>query len=90
MSIVLMDAPDDGYCENFGWVEATVPEADAGQMLAGLCMDEDGNTGEHVYPRVAPTRVWLRSDGHDEAERWTKCDPTDDGAREFYEFDVTI
>jgi hypothetical protein len=86
--IVLMDAPEDGYCESHGWISVDASEDEARDLLAPWCIDEDSEPG--MRPAGPAKRVWLKPDGPlDLAERWHKCEPTDEGAREFYEFDAT-
>jgi hypothetical protein len=87
--IVLIDAPDDGYCESRGWVSVDVPEDDARDALAEFCVDEDDEPG--MRPAGVAKRVWLRCVDRrgEEDERWEKCEPGDAVATEFYEFDAT-
>lgn len=74
---VLVDAPDEGYVEEVGWVEATVDAPAARDLLAEHCADADGNppyrpTGvaERVTLRLTnPAQDW-------EFQRWVECRPT--------------
>lgn len=83
---VLVDQPDDGYCENVGWVEASVSEREAREQLAEFCCDEDGNTpftptgpAERVLMRLTnPKADW-------EYQRWVRCTARAKGAVEFWE-----
>lgn len=88
--MVLMDEPEDGYCELQGWVEATVEIDAARGLLAPFCLGPDGNPP--ALPIGEPARVWLApSDpqAHVDDQRWTACEPGAAGAREFWAFDTT-
>ncbi len=67
------------------WVEVTVSEDAARDQLKGVLCDEDGELG--FRPVGAATKEWLApADGHE--ERWEKCQPTTDDAREFWKIGV--
>lgn len=74
---VLIDQPEDGCVETMGWVEATVDEDKARDMLAEFCCDESGDSpyrptgpAERVHLRlVNPAQDW-------EFQRWVQCKPT--------------
>ena len=86
--IVLIDAPEDGYCESWGWVSVDVSEDEARDALREFCVDEDGEPG--ARPAGAAKRVWLRCvDLGAGLGVWEKCEPGDAVASEFYEFDAT-
>lgn len=84
LPLVLVDDPD-GVCEAKGWVEGTVSEAEARNLLAELATDEDG---EPRRPDGTASKVWLRRvrEGEDFGEEeWLPCEPLDDDAVEFWE-----
>lgn len=86
--MVLLDSSEDELCEAKGWVETTVDVAAARVLLEPYCFDD---MDKPARPQGEPRRVWLciaESYSSDE-ERWMPCEPTDKGAREFYEFDAT-
>jgi hypothetical protein len=85
--VILLDEPEEGYCESHGWVSVDLPIDEAAKALAGFCLDEDGDPG--YVPQGAPARVWLRPECDDVESMWVPCDEGADSAREFYEFDVT-
>lgn len=88
-AMVLMDQPEDAMCEERGWVEATVGEDEARDLLAPFCVGEDDD--EPVRPCGEAKRVWLRvtePGPHADEDRWYACEQGDEGAREFYEFDA--
>jgi hypothetical protein len=88
-AMVLIDEPDEERCESHGWVEATVSEATARDLLAEYCADENGNSP--ARPQGEAKLVWLRASApakHPENERWAACEAGDSGARKFYEFDA--
>lgn len=83
---VLVDQPEDGYVETCGWVEASVDEDKARDMLAEFCCDEDGETG--YRPTGPARRVHLRlvNPAQDyEYQRWVECRPAAKTAVEFWE-----
>lgn len=86
--MVLLDRPEDGMCEERGWVEATASEDLARDLLAPFCFDEDDAP---VRPCGEAKRVWLRPTNvspYPDEDRWEVCESTDEGAQEFYEFDT--
>lgn len=87
--MVLLDQPEDAMCEERGWVEAIVSEDAARDLLVEFCVGEDGD--DPVRPCGEAKRVWLRvtePGRYPDEDRWHACEPTDEGAREFYEFDA--
>lgn len=87
--IVLIDAPDDDACEEAGWVETTVSESEARDLLAPLCCDAEGER-PHRPNFGAATRVWLRPrvrtdvGGGEPAEDWADAVEGEPNAREFW------
>lgn len=86
---VLIDNPWDGYAEAWCYVEATIHEDKARDLVTEFCVDEDGEPARPIGPA---TEVYLRltnpaADYED--QRWTKCKPTAKTAVRFYEFDAT-
>jgi hypothetical protein len=83
---VLIDAYEDGWVENTGWVEVTpdVPDpATAIRWLEDAFPQEDRPEGESYYADGAQT--WMRC--VDPAEReaaWVDCEADDKGARHFW------
>jgi hypothetical protein len=89
-TIVLIDAPWDGWCEERGWVSTDVTEDRARDLLAEFCADEHGDNG--ARPIGLAKRVWLacvNPDEDHEDQRWEPCEPDAPGAIQFYEFDAT-
>lgn len=87
--IVLMDQPDDNYCEERGWVSTDVDADTARDLLAQFCYADDGRSNGR--PAGEPRRVWLApADASlpEDAWRWRTADD-DTHAREFWEFDAT-
>lgn len=82
--LVLVDQWDDKCCEQWGWVETTVSEDRAREVLAEFCVTEDGESP--ARPTGPATRVWVRPDAHGEV--WSPCAEAPD-AVEFFKFDVT-
>ena len=84
--VVLIDQPWDGYAEDLGWVEATVDEDKARDILAEFCLDEDGNTG--YRPTGPASREWLVRDSEPkpnaEDEMWHAAKAETEGAVEFW------
>lgn len=82
--IVLIDQPEDGYCESVGWVEATLSEEEARDFLSEWCVDEDGNDG--FVPTGPAKRVKLSPQPGviPEEERWYE----DEDGQEFWEIVV--
>lgn len=76
--LVLCDTYDEGICENRGWVEATVDEERARDVLAEFCVDEYGKLD--YRPECGPAKkVWLAPKDTD-AEEWLLCGPVTPGA----------
>lgn len=87
--IVLIDDPEEGYCESTGWVQTTVDENQARDLLVPFVWAEDGDS--HARPVGESKRVWfyVADPGeYPEEDRWEACDQAEPGAHEFYEFDV--
>lgn len=87
---VLIDSPEDGYCESFGWVTTDVPEDKARYLLRDFCANENGDSpytpqGTAVKVFLAPTE---KGDYEDEW-RWHHVVPDHPEAQEFWEIDVT-
>jgi hypothetical protein len=72
--LILFDTYDDGYCEEKGWVEATVDENEARDILAEYCFDEDGKEG--FRPVGSAKKVYMRPED-EYAERWVICPATE-------------
>lgn len=78
--IVLLDSPEDGYCEETGWVEATVDQERARDLLAEFRTSEDGDeTPFRPVGAVTPVKLVPASDpakwGDDpESEFWCERD----------------
>lgn len=72
--LVLVDTPEDGYCDAVGWVEATVSEDEARVLLSEWCVDEDGEDG--LVPVGPAKRVKLspQPGAHPDEERWYEAD----------------
>lgn len=88
-AMVLIDQPEDAMCDERGWVETTVSEGQARDLLVPFCFD--GEEDSPVRPCGEARRVWLRvtePGPHADEDRWYACESTDSGAREFYEFDA--
>lgn len=86
---VLIDEPEDGWCETVGWVEAIVDEDRARDALAEFCVDDNGN--EPFRPTGPAERVHLRLSNpaaDPEDQRWVKCRPAAKTAVEFWEIVV--
>lgn len=89
--LLLIDSPDDGYCEERGWVSTEVDEADARFLLKEFCADP--NTCDPPYVPQGPARIvylapTIKSEYEDE-HRWTEVGFDDPEAEEFWEIDVT-
>jgi hypothetical protein len=91
--LVLMDQ-DGGYADEWVWVEVTdqtATEQDAREWADGTFLNANN---EEAVPVGPITRVWMEShaclDG-DEGEflTWTQAAPHEEGAREFWEIDVS-
>ena len=81
--LVLFDEPDDACCESRGWVETTVTEDQARDILAPHCFDDDYE--QPCRPDCgAGKRVWLRPED-EYAERWGPCEPNAYNSLEFWE-----
>lgn len=83
---VLIDQPEDGWCEDVGWVEATVPEARARELLAEFCCDERGDSPSK--PTGPARRVFMRLSNPKadyEDQRWVLCTARAKTAIEFWE-----
>lgn len=83
--MILLDQPEDELCEGRGWVETSVGEDEARDLLAPYCFDEDDKNPWR--PDVGPaTRVWLKPEnpGPDEG-LWHPAEPGEPGAVEFWE-----
>lgn len=90
VSILLIDQPEEGYCEERGWVSCNSPMDEARLLLQTYCCDEDGRCP--ARPIGEPRRVWLRSSNPEvdfDEQRWDPCEAEDGGAVEFWEFDAT-
>jgi hypothetical protein len=90
--LVLIDDPADGLCENFGWVEATVGEDRARDLLAELGVVGDPASDGYARPTGPAKRVFLRlHNPHEyfEEQRWDPCRPDAEGAHEFWMIDCT-
>lgn len=85
--IVLLDQGEDGYCEDHGWVEATVDEGRARILISTWTLTPDGN-GLGGWPVEPATRAWLRP-SRERGDWWIHCDARDNGAVEFWQFDVS-
>jgi hypothetical protein len=88
--LVLLDQPEEGFCEHNGWVEATVTVDVARDLLKPYCVDSEG-MDKPARPCGDPKRVWLHVEDpgpYPDEDRWTSCEPDARGAREFYEFDA--
>jgi hypothetical protein len=80
--IMLFDSEDEPQtC----WVETTVTADEARDQLKGFLCDEDCKLG--FRPVGDAMKEWLSPEDEHE-ERWEKCQPTDDGAREFWKIGV--
>jgi len=84
--LILMDQPEDGWCESLGWVQATVNESEARLLLAEWCADEDGemtgavpDCGRARIVRLAPEA------GDGDYGTWYPCDEGAVGALIFWE-----
>jgi hypothetical protein len=96
--LVLMDAPDDGICEEAGWVEIRpagwdrdVQVQEARKLIAPFWVGDDGEVG--AEPVGAPTVVTLSPDPEwvedgESNPMWDSYDPPGPGARNFWRFDV--
>lgn len=85
--LVLIDQPDDGYCEERGWVEAIVSEDEACALLAEFVGDDPPQR-----PLGPVTKVTLRlrnPAAHYEEQRWTPCASSAKTGREFWQVDCT-
>lgn len=83
--LVFFDTYDEGYCEDKGWVEATVTEDKARDILAEYCFDEDGREG--FRPVGSIKKVYLCPEDK-YAEGWTICSQTEKKSIEFWEIYV--
>jgi hypothetical protein len=86
--LILLDAPEDELCVERGWVATDTPEERARDLLKPYIEDEDGF---EVRPAGPPARVWMKPEPSrvPNEEQWVVCDAADEGAVEFWEFDVT-
>lgn len=88
--IVLMDQPDDLYCEERGWVSVDAGVDQARDALVPFCYADDGRT--HGRPVGDPKRVWLapmNPAASVDEQRWVPCDPSAAIGVEFWQFDTT-
>lgn len=84
--LVLIDQPDDGYCEERGWVEAIVDEDEARDTLAEFCADDEGNDPHRPTGPITLVYLRLTNPAADyELQRWTPCRETAKTARPFWE-----
>lgn len=87
-NIVLLDQPEDEFCEERGWVSCDVSVDHARWLLQDYCADEHGDVP--ARPVGDPKRVWLKADNSSafkDEQRWHPCEPGE--GVEFWEFDVT-
>lgn len=87
---LLIDAPDDGYIEAFGYVEATVGADEARAMLREFTCDENG---KQFLPEGPAVKVWmyLTNPSADWTEHfWKECTSRRKGATEFWKIDCTV
>ncbi len=73
--VILLDMPEDGGCEECGWVEATVNENMARDALADCCCGAEGEspyrpTGPATKVRLVPMDMNM--------DEWTRWYPVDD------------
>jgi hypothetical protein len=88
--ILLLDNPEDGGCDEQGWVRADVAQNAARDLLAEFCVDADGHSP--ARPTAEAVRVTLAlvdASAHVEDQRWLACDETAAGAVAYWEFDVS-
>lgn len=88
--VVLLDSPDDGYCESFGWVTTDVSETDARFLLKDFCADADGDPP--YVPQGPATKVLLapvEKGPFVDEWRWHYVEVDHPEAQEFWEIDVT-
>lgn len=86
--VVLLDQPEDGYCEEFGWVEASVGEERARELLAEFVGEDPPQRPTGPATRVT---MRLRNPAADyEARRWVACSSTAKSGREFWQIDCTV
>lgn len=81
-AIVLMDQPEDNYCETLGWVDVTLTEDEARDALEHLCFTEDGEAG--YRPTGPAERVWLKPDP-EVPDMWTTATRDESDAVEFWQ-----
>jgi hypothetical protein len=87
---LLLDSPDDGYCESTGWVETVVTEDEARNLLAEWCMDENGDMPFRPVGAIKRVHMAPEKPGDETAEQmWHKSDEDAPGAMEFWEITVT-
>lgn len=86
---ILLDAAGEGYCESRGWVEASVSEGRARDLLAPFCSDEHGESP--CRPDCGPARKVILAPSTDpatsdpEAARWYPIDRLRELADDFDE-----
>lgn len=91
-TLILLDSPDEGYCEEFGWVTTDVSEEDARFLLKEFCVDVDGDP-PHV-PQGPAQKVFLAPIEKSEPDwpeewRWFVVEEDHPEALEFWQIDVT-
>lgn len=87
---ILVDEPEDGYCETLGWVEAVVGEDEARDALAEFCCDEHGDPPSRPVGSARIVHMRLINPAQDyEYQRWQRCTPRAKTGVEFWEIVVT-
>lgn len=89
--LILLDSPDDGYCESFGWVDDVISENEARDLLAPWCCDPE--TGDVPYRPTGHAKIVFlvpdRASKFEDEWRWHETHHSIPDSFAFWQIDVT-